>query len=56
MVETFLVKDLFDLALTGRLEKTLSEIEKRKFTKERFLHLIVIFPSMPFTRLKIVKM
>ncbi|WP_285399894.1 type IA DNA topoisomerase [Lysinibacillus sp. fls2-241-R2A-57] len=43
LVETFPVKDLFDLEFTGRLEKTLSEIEKRKFTKEQFLHLIVNF-------------
>ncbi|MFJ7915684.1 MULTISPECIES: hypothetical protein [unclassified Lysinibacillus] len=31
LVENFLVKDLFDLALTGRLEKTLSEIKKKVY-------------------------
>lgn len=43
LVETFPVKDLFDLEFTGRLEKTLSDIEKKKFTKESFLNLIFDF-------------
>ncbi|PLS16284.1 DNA topoisomerase III [Bacillus sp. M6-12] len=45
LVETFPVKDLFDLEFTGRLEKTLSDIEKQKFTKESFLNLIFDFTS-----------
>lgn len=40
LVETFPIKELFDLEFTGRLEKTLSDIEKQKFTKEAFLYLI----------------
>lgn len=45
LVETFPVKDLFDLEFTGRLEKTLSDIEKQKFTKESFLTLIFDFTT-----------
>lgn len=43
MVETFPVKELFDLDYTGRLEKTLSDIEKNKFKKEDFLEMIKVF-------------
>ena len=43
MVETFPVKELFDLEYTGRLEKTLSDIEKNKFKKEDFLNMIKTF-------------
>lgn len=45
LVETFPVKELFDLEFTGRLEKTLSDIEKKKFTKEHFLNLIFDFTT-----------
>lgn len=45
LVETFPVKELFDLEFTGRLEKTLSDIEKQKFTKESFLNLIFDFTT-----------
>ncbi|WP_075982057.1 type IA DNA topoisomerase [Bacillus massilinigeriensis] len=45
LVETFPVKDLFDLEFTGRLEKTLSDIEKQRFTKESFLNLIFDFTT-----------
>ncbi|WP_062352566.1 type IA DNA topoisomerase [Bacillus kwashiorkori] len=45
LVETFPVKELFDLEFTGRLEKTLSDIEKQKFTKESFLNLIFGFTA-----------
>jgi DNA topoisomerase III len=45
LVETFPVKELFDLDFTGRLEKTLSDIEKQKFPKERFLKLIFNFTT-----------
>lgn len=37
LVETFPIKELFNLDYTGRLEKTLSDIEKGKFKKEEFL-------------------
>lgn len=43
IVETFPCKDLFDLEYTGRLEKTLSDIEKDKFKKEDFLNMIKDF-------------
>ncbi len=43
MVETFPVKELFDLEYTGRLEKTLSDIEKNKFQKADFLKMISDF-------------
>ncbi|MCJ7841483.1 DNA topoisomerase [Lederbergia sp. NSJ-179] len=45
LVETFPVKELFNLEFTGRLEKTLSDIEKQKFKKERFLNLIFEFTT-----------
>jgi DNA topoisomerase-3 len=37
IVESFPIKELFDLEYTGRLEKTLSDIEKQKFNKQDFL-------------------
>ena len=43
MVEKFPVKELFDLEYTGRLEKTLSDIEKKKFTRSEFIDLITDF-------------
>lgn len=43
MVESFPIKELFDLEYTGRLEKTLSDIEKEKFNKQDFLNLIFEF-------------
>jgi len=43
LVETFPVKDLLDLEYTGRLEKTLSDIEKGKFAKNDFMKLITDF-------------
>ncbi|KOY80553.1 type IA DNA topoisomerase [Lysinibacillus macroides] len=43
LVETFPVKDLFDLEFTGRLEKTLADIEKRRYSKEQFLQFICQF-------------
>lgn len=52
LVETFPVKDLFDLEFTGRLEKTLSDIEKQKFTKENFLHLIFDFTTRSVATIK----
>ena len=43
IVEIFPVKDLLDLEYTGRLEKTLSDIEKGKFAKSDFMKLITDF-------------
>ena len=45
LVENFPVKELFDLEYTGRLEKTLSDIEKGKFQKAKFLEMIKTFTS-----------
>ena len=43
LVEIFPVKELLDLQYTGRLEKTLSDIEKGKFKKDDFLFMIKAF-------------
>lgn len=43
IVETFPVKELIDLEYTGRLEKTLSDIEKKKFSKQDFMSMITEF-------------
>ncbi len=43
LVETFPIKELFDLEFTGRLEKALSDIEKQQTTKEQFLQFITNF-------------
>ncbi len=43
LVETFPVRELFDLEYTGRLEKTLSDIEKKRHTKEEFLSFVEDF-------------
>lgn len=43
IVETFPCRELLDLEYTGRLEKTLSDIEKNKFKKEDFLNMIKEF-------------
>jgi DNA topoisomerase-3 len=43
LVEVFPVKELLDLEYTGRLEKTLSDIEKGKVKKEDFLGMIKEF-------------
>ncbi|MFZ3579501.1 DNA topoisomerase [Virgibacillus sp. DJP39] len=43
LVETFPVSELFDLEFTGRLEKTLSDIEKSSVTKDEFLRVVFDF-------------
>lgn len=43
IVEIFPCRQLLDLEYTGRLEKTLSDIEKGKFKKEDFLNMIKEF-------------
>lgn len=43
LVETFPAHELFDLEFTGRLEKTLSDIEKGSVTKDEFLRVVFDF-------------
>ncbi|WP_080873871.1 DNA topoisomerase [Oceanobacillus timonensis] len=45
LVETFPVKNLFDLEFTGRLEKGLSDIQKGQGSKQEFLRLIFHFTT-----------
>ncbi|MEC5425197.1 DNA topoisomerase [Virgibacillus sp. C22-A2] len=45
LVETFPVQDLFDLEFTGRLEKSLSDIQKGKSSKNEFLSMIFSFTN-----------
>jgi DNA topoisomerase III len=52
LVETFPIKELFDLEFTGHLEKTLFDIEKQKVTKESFLKLIFDFTSKSVETIK----
>lgn len=52
LVETFPIKELFDLEFTGRLEKALSDIEKQRFTKEAFLDLIYEFTTNAVDKIK----
>lgn len=53
LVETFPVKELFDLEFTGRLEKALSDIEKGKLTKTTFLNYIFDFTTRAVHTIKI---
>ncbi|RHW42282.1 type IA DNA topoisomerase [Neobacillus notoginsengisoli] len=55
LVETFPITELFDLEFTGRLEKTLNDIEKRKVQKEEFLPMIFGFTSSSVERIKAAK-
>ncbi|MCM3653999.1 DNA topoisomerase [Metabacillus litoralis] len=52
LVETFPIKDLFNLEFTGRLEKSLSDIEKRTFSKKEFLQLIFDFTTKSVETIK----
>ena len=52
IVEIFPAKELLDLEYTGRLEKTLSYIEKGKFKKEDFLNLIYDFTRSSVEKIK----
>lgn len=52
IVEIFPAKELLDLEYTGRLEKTLSDIEKGKFKKEDFLNLIYDFTRDSVEKIK----
>jgi DNA topoisomerase-3 len=52
LVEIFPVAELFDLEFTGRLEKTLLDIEKQRFKKEDFLKLITEFTTTAVMKIK----
>lgn len=52
LVEVFPVKELLDLEYTGRLEKTLSDIEKGKCSKQEFLDRIFQFTGEAVKRIK----
>ena len=45
LVETFPIKELFNLDFTGRLEKALFDIEKGTFTKQDFMNIIYDFTT-----------
>lgn len=45
LVEIFPVKDLFDVDYTGKLEKSLSDIQKGKYTRKEYLTNIISFTS-----------
>lgn len=52
LVEIFPVKELLDLEYTGKLEKTLSDIEKGKFEKNEFMDLIYEFTNKSIELIK----
>ena len=52
IVEIFPAKELLDLDYTGRLEKTLSDIEKGKFSKGDFMSLICDFTKEAVDKIK----
>ncbi|MRH41785.1 type IA DNA topoisomerase [Aquibacillus halophilus] len=52
LVETFPIKDLFDLEFTGRLEKSLADIEKEQVNKDDFLRLVFSFTSKSVQTIK----
>ncbi|MEQ2528583.1 type IA DNA topoisomerase [Robertmurraya yapensis] len=52
LVEMFPVKELFDLGFTGKLEKTLHDIEKGKLRKEEFLNFIFDFTNQAVVKIK----
>ncbi|MDU1412965.1 MAG: DNA topoisomerase [Clostridium sp.] len=52
IVEIFPAKELLDLEYTGRLEKTLSDIERGKFRKSDFLNLIFDFTRNSVEKIK----
>ena len=43
LVEIFPVKELFDVDYTGKLEKSLSDIQKGQFTRKEYLNNIMTF-------------
>ncbi|MER1985111.1 MAG: DNA topoisomerase [Solibacillus sp.] len=53
LVETFPVRELFDLEFTGKLEKTLNDIEKQRVSKQSFLHVIFEFTANAVQKIKL---
>nr|WP_144919553.1 type IA DNA topoisomerase [Paenibacillus bovis] len=52
LVETFPIKNLFSLEFTGRLEKSLFDIEKGKHNKNEFLQMIYSFTTKAVEEIK----
>lgn len=52
LIDIFPIKELFDLDFTGKLEKTLYDIEKGKYEKETFLSFITHFTSKAVQKIK----
>ncbi|MCT2534224.1 DNA topoisomerase [Aquibacillus koreensis] len=52
LVETFPISELFDLEFTGRLEKTLSDIERKIVTKDQFLSFVFDFTNKAVATVK----
>ncbi|UFU00805.1 DNA topoisomerase [Radiobacillus kanasensis] len=52
LVETFPIQELFDLEYTGRLEKTLADIEKGTVTKQALLDMIFAFTKDSVEKIK----
>lgn len=52
LVETFPIKELFDLEFTGRLEKALADIEKSKSSKQQFLDFVFQFTTQSVETIK----
>ena len=52
LVETFPIKELFDLEYTGKLEKNLYDIEKSKTDKDTFLRMIFDFTKSSVDTIK----
>ncbi|WP_050615338.1 type IA DNA topoisomerase [Bacillus testis] len=52
MVETFPIRELFDLEFTGRLEKALADMEKKKYSRGVFLQFIFDFTKKSIDKIK----
>ncbi|MGM9922835.1 MAG: DNA topoisomerase, partial [Bacillus sp. (in: firmicutes)] len=52
MVETFPIKELFDLEFTGKLEKALSDMEKKQVSRGMFLNFIFDFTKKSVETIK----
>ncbi|KAB7672991.1 type IA DNA topoisomerase [Bacillus sp. B1-b2] len=52
LVQTFPIKDLFNLEFTGRLEKALFDMEKGNFTKQEFMNIIFDFTTKSVQTIK----
>jgi len=52
MVETFPIKELFDLEFTGKLEKALSDMEKKQVSRGVFINFIADFTKKSVESIK----